>query len=57
MISAGQRRMPLALDREPAPIERRLVTAGRSFFTYGKMLYFPLGAFGYDQARLRRMMA
>jgi DNA polymerase II len=34
-------RVPLALDREPAPIERRLVTEGQSFFTYGKMLYFP----------------
>jgi DNA polymerase II len=31
----------LALDREPAPITRRLVTEGRSFFTYGRMLYHP----------------
>jgi DNA polymerase-2 len=31
----------LALDREPAPITRRIVTEGRSFFTYGKMLYHP----------------
>jgi DNA polymerase-2 len=31
----------LALDREPSPIGRRLVTEGRSFFTYGKMLYYP----------------
>jgi DNA polymerase II len=31
----------LALDREPGPVERRLVTEGRSFFTYGKMLYYP----------------
>jgi DNA polymerase-2 len=38
---AHRYRMPLALDREPAPVERRLVTEGRSFFTYGKMLYFP----------------
>src|SRR5919108_3091558 len=38
---ARRHRMPLALDREPAPVERRLVTAGQSFFTYGKMLYFP----------------
>ena len=38
---ARRHRMPLALDREPAPIERRLVTEGQSFFTYGKMLYFP----------------
>jgi DNA polymerase II len=38
---ARRHRMPLALDREPAPIERRLITEGRSFFTYGKMLYVP----------------
>ncbi|MGH8065341.1 MAG: DNA polymerase domain-containing protein [Candidatus Entotheonellia bacterium] len=38
---ARRHRMPLALDREPTPIERRLVTEGRSFFTYGKMLYYP----------------
>jgi DNA polymerase II len=38
---ARRHRMPLALDREPAPVARRLVTEGRSFFTYGKMLYFP----------------
>jgi DNA polymerase II len=38
---ARRYRMPLALDREPAPVERRLVTEGRSFFTYGKMLYYP----------------
>ncbi len=38
---ARQHRMPLTLDREPTPVERRLVTAGQSFFTYGKMLYFP----------------
>src|SRR5262245_36150478 len=38
---ARRHRMPLALDREPAPVERRLVTEGQSFFTYGKMLYFP----------------
>jgi DNA polymerase-2 len=38
---ARRHRMPLALDREPAPVERHLVTEGRSFFTYGKMLYFP----------------
>jgi DNA polymerase-2 len=34
-------RRPLALDREPTPIARRIVAAGRSFFTYGKMLYYP----------------
>jgi DNA polymerase-2 len=38
---ARRHRMPLALDREPSPIERRLVSQGRSFFTYGKMLYYP----------------
>jgi DNA polymerase-2 len=38
---ARRYRMPLALDRELAPVERRLVTEGRSFFTYGKMLYYP----------------
>jgi DNA polymerase-2 len=38
---ARRYRVPLALDREPAHIERRLVTEGRSFFTYGKMLYYP----------------
>ena len=38
---ARRHRLPLALDREPAPVERRLVTEGRSFFTYGKMLYAP----------------
>jgi DNA polymerase elongation subunit (family B) len=31
----------LALDREPAPMERRIVTEGRSFFTYGRMRYHP----------------
>jgi DNA polymerase-2 len=38
---ARRYRKPLALDREPTPVERRLTTAGRSFFTYGKMLYYP----------------
>jgi DNA polymerase-2 len=38
---ARRYRMSLALDREPTPVERRLVTAGRSFFTYGRMLYYP----------------
>lgn len=32
-------RMPLAFDREPTPIARRIVTEGRSFFTYGRMIY------------------
>jgi DNA polymerase II len=38
---ARRHRVSLALDREPTPVERRLVTEGQSFFTYGKMLYFP----------------
>jgi DNA polymerase II len=38
---ARRHRTPLTLDREPAPVARRLVTEGQSFFTYGKMLYFP----------------
>jgi DNA polymerase-2 len=31
----------LALDRERMPVERRIVTEGRSFFTYGRMIYHP----------------
>jgi DNA polymerase elongation subunit (family B) len=31
----------LALDRDPVPITRRIITEGRSFFTYGRMLYHP----------------
>jgi DNA polymerase elongation subunit (family B) len=31
----------LALDRERIPVERRIVTEGRSFLTYGKMIYHP----------------
>src|SRR5262245_32602077 len=38
---ARRHRIPLALDREPTPVGRRLITEGQSFFTYGKMLYFP----------------
>jgi len=38
---ARRHRIPLALDREPSPVERRIVSEGRSFFTYGKMLYHP----------------
>jgi hypothetical protein len=34
-------RVPLALDREPTPVTRRIVTEGRSFFTYGRRLYHP----------------
>ena len=33
--------MPLALDREPTPVTHRIVTEGRSFFTYGRRLYHP----------------
>jgi DNA polymerase II len=45
----------LALDRDPMPITRRLVTEGRSFFTYGRMLYhapdYPLfGRWHIDRA-------
>jgi DNA polymerase II len=38
---ARRYRISLALDREPTPIARRIVTEGRSFFTYGQMLYHP----------------
>jgi DNA polymerase-2 len=38
---ARRHSIALALDREPSPVERRLVTKGRSFFTYGRMLYHP----------------
>ena len=31
----------LAWDREPTPVARRIVTEGRSFVTYGRMLYHP----------------
>ena len=31
----------LAFDREPTRVARWIVTGGRSFFTYGKMLYHP----------------
>jgi DNA polymerase-2 len=34
-------RVRLALDRERTPVERHIVTEGRSFFTYGKMIYHP----------------
>jgi hypothetical protein len=36
---ARRLRLPWALDREPTPVVRRLVTEGRSFFTYGQMRY------------------
>ena len=32
-------RIPLPLDREPTPIHRAIVTQGRSYFTYGKIVY------------------
>jgi DNA polymerase-2 len=32
-------RIPLSFDREPVPIRRALVTEGRSYFTYGKIIY------------------
>jgi len=32
-------RVPLPLDREPTPIHRAVVTQGRSYFTYGKIVY------------------
>jgi DNA polymerase-2 len=45
----------LALDRDPLPITRRIVTEGRSFFTYGRMIYhapdYPLyGRWHIDRA-------
>jgi DNA polymerase-2 len=32
-------RIPLPLDREPTPIRRAIVTEGRSYFTYGQIVY------------------
>ena len=32
-------RIPLPLDREPTPIRRAIVTQGRSYFTYGQIVY------------------
>lgn len=48
-------RIPLYFDREPAPIHRAIVTEGRSYFTYGKIVYngpdYPLfGRLHIDQA-------
>jgi len=34
-----RRQMQLFFDREPTPIDRSLVTEGRSYFTYGKIVY------------------
>jgi len=31
--------VPLQLDREPTPIRRAIVTEGRSYFTYGQIVY------------------
>jgi DNA polymerase elongation subunit (family B) len=47
--------VPLTLDREPTRVERRIVTQGRSYFTYGKMIYhapeYPLyGRWHIDRA-------
>jgi DNA polymerase-2 len=36
---AQKYRIPLPLDREPAPIRRAIVTEGRSYFTYGQIVY------------------
>jgi DNA polymerase II len=32
-------RVPLPFDREPTPIRRAIVTEGRSYFTYGQIVY------------------
>jgi len=32
-------RIPLPLDREPTPIRRAIVNQGRSYFTYGQIVY------------------
>ncbi len=32
-------RVPLSFDREPTPIRRAIVTEGRSYFTYGQIVY------------------
>jgi DNA polymerase II len=47
--------VPLAWDREPTPVTRRIMTEGRSFFTYGRMIYhapdYPLyGRWHIDRA-------
>ena len=40
LLRLSQRwRVPLQFDREPAPIRRAIVTEGRSYFTYGKIVY------------------
>ena len=40
LLRLSQRwRVPLQFDREPTPIRRAIVTEGRSYFTYGKIVY------------------
>ncbi len=40
LLKLAQRwRVPLPLDREPTPIRRAVVTEGRSYFTYGQIVY------------------
>ncbi len=40
LLKLSQRwRVPLQLDRETTPIRRAIVTEGRSYFTYGKIVY------------------
>ena len=40
LLRLSQRwRLPLRLDREPTPIHRAILTEGRSYFTYGKIVY------------------
>jgi len=40
LLQLSQRwRVPLQFDREPRPIRRAIITEGRSYFTYGKIVY------------------
>ncbi len=40
LLRLAQRwRVPLPFDREPTPIRRAVVTEGRSYFTYGQIVY------------------
>ena len=40
LLRLSQRwRVPLQFDREPTPIRRAIVTEGRSYFTYGQIVY------------------
>ncbi len=40
LLQLSQRwRVPLPFDREPTPIRRAIVTEGRSYFTYGQIVY------------------